>query len=208
MTIKITSDVLVDVIRNACAKTGHDPLRDITGIFGLRMVEDTVHASDALSPNGRMFAVSLVGAEHDYSFTLRMEYENEAESEPSCFAPVRQAEWADAAVAAMEVPESEAVRFIVVAWRMPDFSVQVCSLEADGVFHDSISAPLFSSPLNTTMYVPEPAVQFCSTLGRRYWGKAWEPLRCHHNKQVPPGALQMEMEVDDCDDPDHHHDGE
>jgi len=196
--ITVTGATVQDVVLTACRQSNIDVTK-WRGILGLELLQHTMSISNRLWPNAQEFAVSVVGVEHDYHSILELRYENESPNEPAFFENSRHAEFANAVLPHLGVPEDEVVRVLTIAWRMPDFALCVCSMEADGEFHDAISLPAFGHAIGTTVSVADIGVELVTELARRFWGKAWDPVRCHHNKRPPDGVTPMFMEMPDDD---------
>lgn len=188
-TLASTIDAFHDSPPDGCS------IEDLTPMLLFKETEEAIHA-DACLERGYEFLIQTVGAEHDYQHTLKLEYVND-DDKPAWADPVRHQEFADAVIETCAIPEMEPVRFFVFAMRLPDFSVATIVMEVDGETHDSVSAPMFMTFMRSALTCNDSLMGAVTCIARHFWGKAWEPLRCHHNKRPGPGAGGFMMPMPD-----------
>jgi len=190
--------VEVDGFRNSAPEG-----RDVSELHPVTMMESlfySVHKNDALHPNSTEFVFLVLGAEHDYRCSAKIEYVDEADDEESWAAPHRHTEFVDAVLPALDLPETEPVQYFCVAFRISNFAVATIVMQANGDTHDAMTAPFFNTPLCSPLGASEGMIGAFQEMAQRFWGKAWVAERCHHNKRPPEGGLMMVIEPDDDGD--------
>lgn len=197
--ITAAANVTVDTFRNSYESKG-EKYEDIGPGIAMQCMQVSITQANGLTPDGQSFNLAVFGAEHDYVCSVSIEYENESDDDPSLFATHRHQEFVDAVTKALDLPD-DPVKFFVMTWRGPDFALLSTVAEAAGTFHDSVTASVFGRVLGSSLSVDDLPCSLVYEVARHFWGRAWEPQRCHHNKMPPGGIPVIHVEDDDDDSP-------